>query len=431
MTSSLMLTMGVIALLLVMSAFFASSETALTAASRPRMHELARHGNHRATLVNRLRARQEQMIGAVLLGNNLVNILASALATSVLIEAFGKSGVVYATAIMTVLVLILGEVLPKTYAIARPDRTALALAPALRTVVAVLSPATEAVQWIVTVLLRIAGVRPTAEDQQALAEALRGAIELHRGGQGAIEHERAMLRSILDLDDVEVGKIMQHRKDVVMVDADEPTSRIVEQVVESPFTRIPMYRGDPDNIVGVLHAKAVLRAWRAHRDDLDSFDLNEVATKPWFIPESTSLLEQLQAFRRQREHFALVVDEYGALMGVVTLEDILEEIVGEISDEHDVVLVGVRPQADGSYIVNGAVTVRDLNRRFEWNLPDEEAATIAGLVIHEARIIPEVGQTFSFHGFRFEILRRQRNQITLIRVTPPKKPMNEDEDLTG
>ncbi len=431
MTGPIVLTVGAIAVLLVVSGFFSSAETALTAASRPRMHELARQGNRRAALVNRLRARQEQMIGAVLLGNNLVNILASALATSLLIATFGKSGVVYATVIMTVLVLILGEVAPKTYAIARPDRTAMAFAPALRVVVAVLSPATEAVQWVVKGLLRAMGVRPTAEDEQALAEALRGAIELHRGGEGAVEHERAMLRSILDLDDVEVGKIMQHRKDVVMVDADEPTSRIVEQVVESPFTRIPMYRGEPDNIVGVLHAKAVLRAWRAHRDDLDSFDLNEVATKPWFIPESTSLLEQLQAFRRRREHFALVVDEYGALMGVVTLEDILEEIVGDIADEHDVVLVGVRPQADGSYIVNGAVTVRDLNRRFEWNLPDEEAATIAGLVIHEARIIPEVGQTFVFHGFRFEILRRQRNQITLIRVTPPKRPLNEDEDLTG
>jgi magnesium and cobalt exporter, CNNM family len=431
MTSSIVLTIGFIALLLVMSGFFASAETALTAASRPRMHQLARQGNHRAALVNRLRASQERMIGAVLLGNNLVNILSSALATSILIAAFGKSGVVYATVIMTVLVLILGEVAPKTYAIARPDKTALALAPTLRTVVAVLSPATEAVQWVVKGLLRVAGVRPIAEDEQALAEALRGAIELHRGGEDAIEHERAMLRSILDLDDVEVGKIMQHRKDVVMVDADEPTSRIVEQVVESPFTRIPMYRGDPDNIVGVLHAKAVLRAWRAHRDDLDSFDLMEVATRPWFIPESTSLLDQLQAFRRRREHFALVVDEYGALMGVVTLEDILEEIVGDIADEHDVVLVGVRPQADGSYILNGAVTVRDLNRRFEWNLPDEEAATIAGLVIHEARIIPEVGQTFMFHGFRFEILRRQRNQITLIRITPPKRPVNEDEDLTG
>jgi Mg2+/Co2+ transporter CorB len=210
-----------------------------------------------------------------------------------------------------------------------------------------------------------------------------------------------------------------------MVDADQPTESIVDQVMESPYTRIPVYRGDAENVVGIMHAKALLRAVRTHRGDLATVNLNEITTKPWFIPESTSLLEQLQAFRQRREHFALVVDEYGTLMGIVTLEDILEEIVGEISDEHDIVLVGVRPQPDGSYIVNGAVTVRDLNRRFEWRLPDEVAATIAGLVIHEARVIPEVGQIFMFHGFRFEILRRQRNQITSIRITPPRRAEEE------
>jgi Mg2+/Co2+ transporter CorB len=427
MSTSMSLTIGAIALLLVLCSFFSLAETALTAASRPRMHELEIRGDRRATLVNRLLARQEQMIGAILLGSNGVNILASALATSVFIAAFGEAGVFYASGVMTVLVLILGEVMPKSYAIANPDRTALTLAPILAPIVEVLAPITGTVQWIVRGLLRLIRRGGTDADEEAQAEALRGAIELHRGPDADIHHERAMLRSILDLTDVDVGKIMIHRKDVVMVNADAPTQEIVDQVLESLYTRIPMYRGDPENVVGVLHAKEVLRVVRDHRGDIGSFNLAQVTAKPWFIPESTSLLEQLHAFRQKREHIALVVDEYGSLMGIVTLEDIIEEIVGDISDEHDVVLVGVRPQADGSYVVDGSVTVRDLNRRFEWHLPDDQAATIAGLVIHEARVIPEAGQIFRFHGFRFEIARRERNQITLLRITPPKRASEDDE----
>ena len=205
------------------------------------------------------------------------------------------------------------------------------------------------------------------------------------------------------------------------------TSQIVEETLVSAFTRIPIWRDTPDNIVGVVHAKAMLREVHAHTGDLDALDIDKIATPPWFIPESTTLLDQLNAFRRRREHFALVVDEYGALMGVVTLEDILEEIVGDISDEHDVVPIGVRPQRDGSYLIAGGVTVRDLNRRFGWDLPDQEVATLAGLVIHEAKVIPNTGQIFHFHGFRFEIVRRQRNRIISIRLSRVDETYNENK----
>jgi len=428
MSTSIGLTAGAIAVLLIVSAFFSLAETALTAASRPRMHELEKRGSRRAAIVNRWLARQEQMIGAVLLGNNAINIIASALATGVFITAFGEAGVLYASAVMTVLVLIFAEVAPKTYAIARPDRSSLAVAPALAPIVTALLPITRAVHWIVVTTFRAVGMRRVAEDEEARTEELRGAIELHRSADEDVQHERAMLRSILELTDVDVGKIMIHRKDVVMVNAEAPMQEILDQVMESFYTRIPVYRGDPENIVGVVHVKEVLRAVRTQGADLAGLNLAQIATKPWFIPESTSLFEQLQAFRERREHFAVVVDEYGSLKGIVTLEDIIEEIVGDISDEHDEVLVGVRPQADGSYIVDGRVTVRDLNRRFEWHLPDEVAATIAGFVIHEARVLPEVGQIFRFRGFRFEIARRERNQITLLRVTPPKPPAEEHDD---
>ncbi len=407
-----------IAFLLVLSAFFSGSETALTAASRPRMHHLEKSGNRRARMVNRLREQQERLIGTVLLGNNLVNILASALATSLLISWFGDAGVAYATVAMTLLVLIFAEVMPKTYAIANADRMALAVAPWLQPLVAALSPVSRAIQQVVRLILRLFRTEITGRTSEAAREEeLRGAIALLSDTDADARREREMLRSILDLADVDVDEIMVHRKSVDMIDAELPPAQILERVVGSPYTRLPLYRDEPDNIIGVLHAKAVLRAMQTHGGNVDAVDVESLAAVPWFIPESTSLLRQLQAFRRRREHFAIVVDEYGALMGVVTLEDILEEIVGEIADEHDVPVAGVRAQRDGSMVVDGTVTIRDLNRQFEWTLPDEEAATIAGLVLHEARVIPEAGQVFEFHGFRFEILRRLRNQVTSLRLT--------------
>jgi len=425
----MLITISAITVLLVFSAFFSGSETALTAASPPLMHQLEKTGNRRAALVNRLHASKERLIGAILLGNNLVNILASALATSVLITAFGDAGIAYATIAMTLLILIFAEVLPKSYAFNHANRAALAVAPMVQGLVTVLSPATCTVEFVVGGMLRAAGIRSRANDDlETAAEELRGAIELHDGNDRAVKHERAMLRSVLDLSEVQVGEIMVHRRNVVAIDAAQSVEAIVAQVLDSAYTRIPLWRDNPDNIVGVLHAKALLRAVRARGGELEGLDILEPAAEPWFIPESTRLLDQLHTFRQRHEHFALVVDEYGALMGVVTLEDILEEIVGDISDEHDVAVTGVRPQPDGSYMVEGSVTIRDLNREYEWELPDEEAATVAGLILHESRRIPEVGQMFRFHRFRFEIVRRQRHQITLVRVTPPGRSPDTDAD---
>ncbi len=413
-----------IAVLLVLSAFFSGSETALTAASRPLMHQLENEGNHRAGVVNRLHAKKGRLISTILLGNNLVNILASALATSTLISIYGDTGVIYATIAMTLLILIFSEIMPKTYAFKKANRLALAIAPTVSVLVFVLSPATKSINLVLKGIFRIFGYDIHGDEALRSTEGeLRGAIELHiaeNDKDTAVRHEREMLHGILDLDDVQVSEIMVHRKNVTTINADQPPSVIVAEVLASPFTRIPLWRGQPENIVGVLHAKALFRALRDHSDNPDEIDIVAIAAKPWFIPESTTLLDQLHAFRRRREHFSITVDEYGSLMGVVTLEDILEEIVGDISDEHDITETGVHPQGDGSYAIDGDVTIRDINRKFGWRLPDEEAATLAGLVLHESRRIPEVGQTFIFHGFRFKIMKRRRHQITSILVTPPK-----------
>ncbi|MEQ9123664.1 MAG: HlyC/CorC family transporter [Alphaproteobacteria bacterium] len=419
------LSVGAIVFLLMLSAFFSGSETALTAVSRPRMHHLARKGDKRAAVVRRLSERQEDLLGALLLGNNLVNILAASIATSVLIRLFGEAGVAYATLGMTFLVLVFAEVLPKTFAINHPDRAALTVAPVVRFVVGLLSPFSKGVQWIVGKVLSAIGERPSLESrreemEEEREEALLGAIELHHG-DAETQSERQMLKSILELADLEVSEVMTHRRNVVMVDVGRSSEEIVAEVLESPYTRIPLWRDAQENIVGVLHAKALLRAVRAAGGEAASLDIAAVAASPWFVPDSTTLLDQLQAFRRRREHFALIVDEYGAFMGVCTLEDILEEIVGDIVDEHDVPLPGVRRQPDGSDVAPGRTPIRDLNREFDWDLPDDDATTLAGLIMHEARLLPEAGQTFEFHGYRFRILRRTRNQIAQIRVTPPQR----------
>ncbi|MEO5337451.1 MAG: HlyC/CorC family transporter [Magnetospirillum sp. WYHS-4] len=414
-------TIVIIAVCLILSAFFSAAETALTAASRPLMHHMEKGGDVRATMVNQLCGRRARLISTILFGSNLINIFASALATDALIMAFGDAGIAYATLVMTFLVLIFTDIMPKVYAFRHASRVALVVAPLTRVLVAIFLPFTKAIDAFVRGVFRLFGVDVQADAAFVQSEEeLRGAIELHQGEHPEIKHEKAMLKSVLDLGDVWVSEVMTHRKDMVAIDAEAPPDVIVDQVAACPFTRIPLYRGSPDEIVGVIHAKDLLRVVRSRGGMVTNQDINALAAKPWFVPEATTLFDQLQAFRRRREHIAMVVDEYGSLLGLVTLEDILEDIVGDIADEHDVAVPGVRPAADGSYTVHGTVTVRDLNRKFEWSLPDEPASTVAGLVMHEARRIPEQGQVFLFHGFRFEIMRRERHQITLVRITPPR-----------
>ena len=412
----------VIVALIAVTALFAAAETALTAVSRSTIYQMEQDGDRRAKTVNRLLGRRERLISTVLLGNTLINILASALATSAMIDAFGERGVAYATVIMTVLILIYGEILPKTFALLHSTSTALNLAGVMSAMVAIVTPFNIVVHGIVNGTMRLLGIATenNRSSEQIMAE-LRGAIEMHMADKEIVhevKHEHVMLRSVLDLADVTVGEIMIHRKKVATIDADLPIADIIEQIAASPYSRVPLWRGEPDNFVGVIHAKALLRAINAGHTT--TVDVLALAAKPWFIPDSTTLLDQLNAFRARREHFAMVVDEYGTLQGVVTLEDILEEIVGDIRDEHDIPVAGVRPQTDGSYIIDGSVTLRDLNRELDWDLPDDKASTLAGFVLYEARTIPDSGQQFLFHGFRFEIVRRTRNQLTLLRVTPPK-----------
>lgn len=405
--------------LIIASAFFSGSETALTATSRARMHTLEANGEERAGVVNRLIERRDRLIGALLIGNNLVNILASSLTTSLFLGLFGDSGVAIATIAMTILLVIFSEVLPKSWAISSPDRFALFVAPLVRVFVAIAGPLSTVVNAIVRVILGIFGVTLSNDEPMLTAhEELRGAVNLlHREG-AVIKADRDRLGGILDLDDLEVSDIMIHRTSMRVLNADEPPETIVRMVLESPYTRMPLWRGSTDNIIGVVHAKDLLRALAEPNMEPGDLDITKVAQKPWFVPDTTNLKEQLNAFLRRKGHFAIVVDEYGEVQGLVTLEDILEEIVGDISDEHDIDIQGVRQEADGSIVVDGGVPIRDLNRALDWNLPDEEATTIAGLVIHESKSIPEERQAFTFYGKRFIVMKRVKNRITKLRIRP-------------
>ncbi len=407
---------GVLLLLIFAAACFSSAETALTAASDARMRQLASKGNRRAMLVERLRNDREGLIGSILIGNNAVNVIASALATSVFISILDDGGVLWATLTMTVVLVVFAEVMPKTYALNNSDKYALLIAPAVRLVVVVLSPLSIALRMLANSL-----IRKRQTDESDREEELRGMIELHGAeGDGDSRETQAMLSSVLDLNEISVEQIMTHRAGVKMIDADSDLDSLLREVLASPHTRHPVYSGNSDNIIGVLHVKDLLRAIDRQSTDTPQADglglLQNIVSEPYFVPETTLLFDQLQAFRTRREHFAVVVDEYGDLQGIVTLEDILEEIVGDIDDEHDVDLAGLTAQPDGSWIVDGAVTIRDLNRALGWQLPDEDAATIAGLVLFESRTIPRPGQEFRFHNIRFRILKRDGNKVTSLRL---------------
>ncbi|MFU8777072.1 MAG: HlyC/CorC family transporter, partial [Roseovarius sp.] len=419
------ITCGAIVLLLVMSAYFSGSETALTAASRGKLRAQAEKGSRGAATALRITEDNERLIGSVLLGNNMVNILAASLATALFTRVFGESGVALATLVMTLLVLVFAEVLPKTYAITNAEVAAARTAPLIVWVIKVFSPIVSAVRWFVRRILALFGVQ-TDPDSHILAvrEEIAGALYLGQT-EGVVEKEdRDRILGAFDLGERAVEEIMLHRSRIEMIDAEAEPDAILEQCLKSNHTRLPLYRDDPDNIIGVVHAKDLLRAMhklvtesRNGAAALKDFDVCGIARKPYFVPETTTLDDQMRQFLHMRSHFAMVVDEYGTLQGLITLEDILEEIVGEITDEFDPDAEHpVRRTEDNQFLVDGAMTIRDLNRANDWNLPDDAANTVAGLVIHEAQMIPKVDQVFIFHGFRFQVMARKDNRITRLKV---------------
>ena len=431
MTPELVIDFCAIGICLLMSAFFSASETAITAVSRARIYHLILEGDLRAQAVGNLRKQKERMLGGMMIGNNMFNILSASLATDLAIRRWGEHGVFYATFIMTVVVVIFAEVLPKTYAIQNSERAALALAPYITFALKLLHPLNVALHFIIRNLLRLMGVDVAKSSSLSTAsDVIRGTIELHHHEGNVIKQDRDMLGSILDLEEIEVGEIMEHRLSMETIDLDLPAEEIIAHAVASTHSRIPLWQGEPDNIVGILHVKSLVRSLRQSGGTLTNEQIRQIMVKPWFVPETTPIKRQLHEFRAQRQHLAMVVDEYGVLQGLVTLEDIIEVIVGRIDDEHDKHQISeIVPAGEERSGMQGSMTIRDLNRDLGWSLPDTEAATIAGLVIHEAQVIPEIGERFEFFDIAFTVLDKQGNQVTRLKLEKlqPAEPPAEEQ----
>jgi len=408
-----------IIILLVLSAFFSGSETALTASTRSRLTGLRMKGKNNAKVAIDLLNKKESLIGAILLGNNLVNILASALATSLLIKLFGNTGVAYAVIIMTTLIVIFAEILPKSYAIANAEKLALLVSPILKPLVLVLAPITWLMEKIVFSLLNLVGIKHDKNSRSlSVEDEIRGTVDLHHKEGRLFKLDKDMVTGILDLSEITVEDVMVHRSNIFMVNIDENPEKIIIQVIDSPHTRIPVWKDNNENIIGLIHAKNLLKMLnQKNGKEISREDIKNSLIKTWFVPETTSLKDQLQMHLRRKIKLAMVVDEYGALKGMISLEDIIEEIVGDISDEHDIDLSDIIREKDGSLTVNGTTEIRNINRNYGWDLPDEEANTISGLIINESRSFPNKGQIFQFYGFKFEILEIYKNTISKIRIS--------------
>jgi len=418
MTLELAIAVGAILVLVILAFLFSGTEAAITSSSRARLLSLEKDGDRKAARVMRLFAQRDRLVGALLIGNNFARILASALATGILTVLFGPLGILYAALVITVVLVIFSEILPRSWALVNPEQTSLRLSRFAQAVHLVFGPLSIAANAIVRFVLGLFGTRFSRETPLLSAhDELRGAAEaLHQEGS-MVKQDLDRVGGVLDLNELEVSDVMVHRTAMRSVNADNPPAVVVDEILKSPYTRIPIWRGSAENIIGVVHTKDLLRALHADNRP-ENIDITKIAKKPWFVPDTTSLQMQLNAFLRRKAHMAIVVDEYGEVQGLVTLEDIIEEIVGDIADEHDVEVQGVRQEADGSIVVEGSVPIRDLNRALDWDLPDEEATTIAGLVIHASQTIPEEKQAFTFFDKRFIVMKREKNRITRLRIRP-------------
>ncbi len=412
----LILVLSIIFVLLILSFLFSGAEIGLTSISRSRVNKLKLDGNKKAKVIDHLLNKKELTIGTILLGNTIINITCSALLTAIVINFFGNEGVFLLTITMTFCILLFCEVLPKTYAMQNPEKFTSFSAYFVLFFVKIFSPLTSGIQFIVNLILKLCGPHKDREVISA-ADAMRNIIVLHRSEGTMLKQDLDMLNSILDLAETEISEIMTHRRNLFSLDIDRNKEELIREILTSSHSRVPLWQKEPDNIIGVVHVKNLINALREKDNRTEEVNITQVMSKPWFIPESTPLSVQLHNFRKNRKHLAVVVDEYGALQGIVTLEDILEEIVGEISDEHDVITENfIKKISDNMYHIEGKSTIRNINRQLHWNLPDEEATTLAGMIVNEIERIPDEGEEFSMYGFYFKILKKDKNTITAIEV---------------
>ncbi len=401
-------------ILIIISGFLSGSETALTATSKPRILFKYKKGDKRANYVIKILDNLDNVISSLLLSNNLVNILASSLATAVLYDLFGLSGIFYATTLMTVIIVIFAEILPKTYSLNKPTRTSLQIAPVIYYLSKILYPIIFVINLIVKKIFIKNVIKDTKFKDLQSEEELQGVIDMYKTSNPDSEHEKDMLQSILMLNDTTVEEVFTHRKNIYSINSSLDISEIIKRINLSRFTRIPFWKENPENIIGLLNVRT-LNVDLTNQERSKEIIFEKIS-KPWFIPETTNLLEQLVAFKKRKEHIAFVVDEYGELLGLITLEDIIEEIVGEIVDEIDLPDDEFTKNKDGVIITNGEKNLRDLYKNFDLDYPVSEASTISGHILDIAKKIPLFGESVSDDYFIYKILSHSRKQISKIEI---------------
>jgi len=406
---------AILVVLILTSGFFSGSETALMSLNRYRLRHLANGGHRGAQRTARLLERPDRLISLILLGNNFVNILASAIATVIALRLMGEAGIAVATGLLTLVILVFAEVTPKTFATRRAEQVAFFASAVFGPLMTATYPLVLAVNWISSVLLRLLKAEAPADgDEHLSSEELRTVLNETAGM--VPQRHREMLLNILDLGTVSVNEIMVPRNEIVGIDLEDPWDEVVREIGDSPHSRLLVYRESVDNVVGFVYLRKMLDVLKSGR--ITPEYLASVVREPYFIPEGTTLTVQLLNFQRERRRIGLVVDEYGDIQGMVTLEDILEEIVGEFDNDPHAAPTEIRPQGDGSFIVEGTTQVRNLGKALNWNLPSEGPKTLNGIVLEHFENFPPAGATFSFNGHPMTVLAIEGNRVQQVRIEP-------------
>ncbi|MGI4776325.1 MAG: HlyC/CorC family transporter [Janthinobacterium lividum] len=417
----------IILILLAISGLLAATETAITASSPGKLHKLKASGNKRAELVLEILREKEKVISTMLIGNSLINTICTTLATAVFIEIFQDHnlGAIVSSGVMAVLIIVFAEVIPKAIAVAKAENITLLTAPAIGAFLKFLNPVNVTLAYGTKIFCRILNI--DLKQEVSGTEEVRGVIEHQHQEGNFYKADRDMLGGILDIRDMTVSEIMVHRSNIVAIDANAGSKEMVRLALTSPYTRIPIWRDNKENIIGILHIKDLLKALHKCNNDVQKVNLQEIIISPWFIPDNAPAIHQLHAFRERKTHFACVVDEYGDIQGIITLEDILEEIVGQIDDEHDKSSQAIIKKSQDEFLISGSITIRDLNRELNWNLSDEFANTLAGLIIHEIERIPNQGETIELFDLKFTVIKKTANRIDTLRTKVLKQVNSSDQ----
>lgn len=406
-----------VAVLIIAAALISCLETSITAASRATIHRLKSEGDKRARRLENLLKEREKVVSVMLLANNAINIVASALTTKILLEIFGEIGVLYATISLTVIIIIFGEILPKTVAIQAPEKSALFFSLLIEILFKTFAPLVEIIQKIVAAVIRVFSVKKIAKGKFSDLEEIRDTVNLKAKEGSIFKFDKDLIDGVLDLSDTAISEIMVHRKDILSLDRNLKIAEIVKKAINIGYTRIPLWQGHQENIIGILNVRKLLKGLHFYRGDIEKFDLEQTISSPLFVPSSNNLRSQLFTFRKFKKRMALVIDEYGSLLGLVCLEDILEEIVGEVRERDDHSNLNIVTTKSGIFKIPANTLIRDINKKLDLEIDEnDEAYNLSALIINRLGRIPDEKERFEISGFQFEILRKKGNDLLLVKM---------------